>query len=91
MAKYAAGDAVEVKREVSYKPWEPATYVKAHTDWRGWHLVELPVLRYINRSNGEECEREHPNAVGTRRLSVPSRRLRARASVSAAKTPEHGR
>jgi hypothetical protein len=39
--KFAAGQAVEIQREVG-EPWELATYQHSAADQRGWHVVQIP-------------------------------------------------
>jgi hypothetical protein len=77
--KFKEGDAVEVQRAVSYAPWEPATYVRKLSDWRGWHKVKLPKgkERRVDLMTGEECADDNPRGRLIRNLSVPSRRIRA--------------
>lgn len=77
---FALGQAVEVQREVG-KPWEPATYVRAFTDWKGWHRVSLPAdsaVRYVNTMTGMESTKDDPRAIASRVLSVPTQRVRAK-------------
>lgn len=83
------GEIVEVQREGSYKPWEPATYLARCADWRGWHRVELPIgaERLVDSITGFEIERfssdeARARAYTTRIMFVPSRRIRKR------RTPE---
>lgn len=81
---FAAGENVEVKRDTTYVPWEPATYV---IRWRsGWHKVLLPpgAGRYIDSMSGSDlgCESDgrgpldNPRASLSYVLLVPTRRLR---------------
>lgn len=84
---FAAGENVEVKRDTTYVPWEPATYISSQGfKWRGWHKVLLPpgAGRYVDSMSGSDlgCDTdgrgplENPRATLTHYLLVPTRRLR---------------
>lgn len=75
----AAGDAVQVQRLVG-KPWEAATYRRLVTGMRGWHHVELTgdaVPVFIDSMTGAWLDEiRNDRTYTTRRIVVPSRRLR---------------
>lgn len=73
------GMAIEVQRNVG-STWERATYVAPMRDLRGHHEVRLPddaEPRWLDSMSGNEVERGHERAVAIRRLTLPSRRIRA--------------
>lgn len=75
--KFDAGEAVEIQVEPN-SPWTPATYKRAFSDWRGWHLVEYLPGRWIDSMTGNDIDRSHPRAFLTTNRSIPSRRIRTK-------------
>lgn len=94
---WVAGAPLEVQREVG-AAWEPATYVKKFSDWKGWHSVELAVSVLIDsRTNYGEVQ-EAAIADSTLELSsfvfrakscsVPTQRIRTATTVVVAEEPD---
>lgn len=86
---FKRGDLVEVQREPGFTvTWEPAIYRKDAGEGpdtlriSGHHVVDLSpssTPRYIDPMTGMEVDPEaNPRAFATRRITVPSRRIRAR-------------
>lgn len=82
---FERGQIVDVQREPGWTvPWEHATYVEPIEAMKGWHEVTLHgEPRYIDSMTGMETDATNPRGYMTKRLSVPTQRVR----VPKVKTP----